>query len=169
MTRPWMGPYTIVRILKSNVELMNASDDKNCEVVSYNEELNAQENHLNISKLLNTIIGEENKNYDADFKRIKILNDETKMVELGSHRENIMPSNPNISAVIDKVGLLIEKDNELTNLFKIKIHLRTQHSMISLPETHAMIQKMCRDFAQNELSPIADKLDQLNEFPHEQH
>ncbi|XP_065324797.1 uncharacterized protein LOC135931534 [Gordionus sp. m RMFG-2023] len=36
------------------------------------------------------------------------------MVELGSHRENIMPSNPNISAVIDKVGLLIEKDNELT-------------------------------------------------------
>ncbi|CAK9302239.1 unnamed protein product [Gordionus sp. m RMFG-2023] len=114
MTRPWMGPYTIVRILKSNVELMNASgsilkskanicnikhyfarkDDKNCEVVSYNEELNAQENHLND---------------DADFKRIKILNDETKMVELGSHRENIMPSNPNISAVIDKVGLLIEK------------------------------------------------------------
>ncbi|CAK9292980.1 unnamed protein product [Gordionus sp. m RMFG-2023] len=57
MTRPWMGSYTIVRILKSNVELMNASGsilkskaniyDKNSEVVSYNEELNAQENHLN--------------------------------------------------------------------------------------------------------------------------
>ncbi|CAK9292668.1 unnamed protein product [Gordionus sp. m RMFG-2023] len=107
-------------ILKSKANICNIKhyfarkDDKNCEVVSYNEELNAQENHLNVSKLLNTIIGEENKNYDADFKRIKILNDETKMVELGSHRENIMPSNPNISAVIDKVGLLIEKDNELT-------------------------------------------------------
>ncbi|XP_065315263.1 uncharacterized protein LOC135924142 [Gordionus sp. m RMFG-2023] len=62
MTRPWMGLYTIFRILKSNVELMNANgsilkskenicnikhyfarkDDKNSEVVSYNEELNAQ-------------------------------------------------------------------------------------------------------------------------------
>ncbi|XP_065318832.1 uncharacterized protein LOC135926830 [Gordionus sp. m RMFG-2023] len=93
MTRPWMGPYTIVRILKSNVELMNASgsilkskanicnikhyfarkDDKNCEVVSYNEELNVQENHLNVSKLLNTIIGEENKNCEDQKYKIFII------------------------------------------------------------------------------------------------
>ncbi|CAK9291264.1 unnamed protein product, partial [Gordionus sp. m RMFG-2023] len=86
-----------------NVELMNASgsllkskanicnikhyfarkDDKNSKVVSYNEELNAQENHLNVK----TVISMKD---DANLfppTRVKILNDETKMVELGNHRE----------------------------------------------------------------------------------
>ena len=40
--------------------------------------------------------------------------------------------------------------------------------MVSLPETHSMLQKTCRDFAEGELKPIAAKLDQEHLFPAEQ-
>lgn len=41
-------------------------------------------------------------------------------------------------------------------------------SITSLPETHQMLQKTCRDFAQQELKPIAAKLDREHLFPEEQ-
>jgi alkylation response protein AidB-like acyl-CoA dehydrogenase len=40
--------------------------------------------------------------------------------------------------------------------------------MASLPETHKMLQKTCRDFAEGELKPIAAKLDREHLFPEEQ-
>jgi butyryl-CoA dehydrogenase len=41
-------------------------------------------------------------------------------------------------------------------------------SLVSLPETHKMLQKTCRDFAEGELKPIAAKLDREHLFPEEQ-
>jgi hypothetical protein len=41
-------------------------------------------------------------------------------------------------------------------------------SLASLPETHKMLQKTCRDFAEGELKPIAAKLDREHLFPEEQ-
>lgn len=41
-------------------------------------------------------------------------------------------------------------------------------SFASLPETHKMLQKTCRDFAEGELKPIAAKLDREHLFPEEQ-
>lgn len=38
----------------------------------------------------------------------------------------------------------------------------------ALPETHQMIQKTCRDFADNELKPVAAKIDREHAFPKEQ-
>ena len=38
----------------------------------------------------------------------------------------------------------------------------------SLSETHEMLQKTCRDFAEGELKPIASKLDKEHLFPAEQ-
>ncbi|XP_008485119.1 short-chain specific acyl-CoA dehydrogenase, mitochondrial-like [Diaphorina citri] len=41
-------------------------------------------------------------------------------------------------------------------------------SITSLPDTHQMLQKTCRDFAQQELKPIAAKLDKEHLFPADQ-
>lgn len=41
-------------------------------------------------------------------------------------------------------------------------------SLSSLPETHQMLQKTCRDFADNELKPIAAKIDREHMYPKEQ-
>merc|ERR1711860_486895 len=46
--------------------------------------------------------------------------------------------------------------------------VRPLSSLAELPETHQMLQKTCRDFADNELIPIAGKLDKEHQFPHEQ-
>ncbi|KAK7087664.1 hypothetical protein V1264_021683 [Littorina saxatilis] len=46
--------------------------------------------------------------------------------------------------------------------------VRALSSLASLPETHEMIRKTCRDFANNELIPIAGKLDKECKFPKEQ-
>ncbi|KDR07800.1 short-chain specific acyl-CoA dehydrogenase, mitochondrial-like [Zootermopsis nevadensis] len=48
-----------------------------------------------------------------------------------------------------------------------QVHYRT-FSLVSLPETHKMLQKTCRDFAEGELKPIAAKLDREHLFPEEQ-
>ena len=40
--------------------------------------------------------------------------------------------------------------------------------LASLPETHQMLRKTCRDFADKELVPIAAKLDKECRFPKEQ-
>lgn len=45
---------------------------------------------------------------------------------------------------------------------------RRGFSLVSLPETHKMLQKTCRDFAEGELKPIAAKLDREHLFPEEQ-
>ncbi|XP_077995488.1 short-chain specific acyl-CoA dehydrogenase, mitochondrial-like [Glandiceps talaboti] len=42
------------------------------------------------------------------------------------------------------------------------------HSLIDLPETHDMLRKTCRDFADNELKPIAGMLDKEHKYPVEQ-
>ncbi|XP_065334178.1 short-chain specific acyl-CoA dehydrogenase, mitochondrial [Cloeon dipterum] len=41
-------------------------------------------------------------------------------------------------------------------------------ALTSLPSTHQMLQKTCRDFAEGELKPIAAKLDREHLFPKEQ-
>lgn len=41
-------------------------------------------------------------------------------------------------------------------------------SLSSLSETHQMLQKTCRDFADNELKPIAAKIDREHLYPAEQ-
>lgn len=46
--------------------------------------------------------------------------------------------------------------------------VRPLSSLAELPETHQMLQKTCRDFADNELVPIAGKLDKEHLFPLEQ-
>lgn len=47
-------------------------------------------------------------------------------------------------------------------------HDRSIASLVSLPETHQMLQKTCRDFADNELIPIAGQLDKNHTYPKEQ-
>lgn len=41
-------------------------------------------------------------------------------------------------------------------------------SLSALPETHQMLQKTCRDFAEGELKPIAAKIDREHLYPMEQ-
>lgn len=41
-------------------------------------------------------------------------------------------------------------------------------SLASLPETHQMLQKTCRDFAEGELKPLAAKHDREHLYPKEQ-
>ncbi|XP_059147778.1 short-chain specific acyl-CoA dehydrogenase, mitochondrial-like [Physella acuta] len=41
-------------------------------------------------------------------------------------------------------------------------------NLFELPETHALLKKTCRDFAENELMPIAGQLDKEHKFPTEQ-
>lgn len=45
---------------------------------------------------------------------------------------------------------------------------RSIASISSLPETHQMLRNMCRDFAENELKPIAAKTDREHLYPKEQ-
>ncbi|XP_046386511.1 short-chain specific acyl-CoA dehydrogenase, mitochondrial [Ischnura elegans] len=45
---------------------------------------------------------------------------------------------------------------------------RSIASLSSLPETHQMLQKTCRDFAEGELKPIAAKLDKEHLYPKKQ-
>lgn len=40
--------------------------------------------------------------------------------------------------------------------------------MSALPETHQMLQKTCRDFAEAELKPVAAKIDREHLYPKEQ-
>lgn len=41
-------------------------------------------------------------------------------------------------------------------------------NLYNLPDKYKVLQETCRKFAAQELAPIAGKLDQLNQFPHEQ-
>lgn len=45
---------------------------------------------------------------------------------------------------------------------------RLLSSFTSLPETHQMLRNTCRDFANNELKPVAAELDKNHKFPAEQ-
>lgn len=47
-------------------------------------------------------------------------------------------------------------------------NVRSIASLSALPETHQMLQKTCRDFAEGELKPIAAKIDQEHMYPAEQ-
>ncbi|XP_054719577.1 LOW QUALITY PROTEIN: short-chain specific acyl-CoA dehydrogenase, mitochondrial-like [Uloborus diversus] len=46
--------------------------------------------------------------------------------------------------------------------------LRTISNCYSLPDTHKMLQKTCREFAEKELQPVAAKFDKEHLFPKEQ-
>ena len=48
---------------------------------------------------------------------------------------------------------------------RIRRHLT---SLAQLPETHEMLRKTCRDFADKELAPIAASLDKEHRYPLEQ-
>ncbi|XP_067684167.1 short-chain specific acyl-CoA dehydrogenase, mitochondrial-like isoform X1 [Haliotis asinina] len=47
-------------------------------------------------------------------------------------------------------------------------HLRSLSSLVDLPETHALLRKTCRDYAENELAPIAGKIDKEHTYPKRQ-
>ena len=51
--------------------------------------------------------------------------------------------------------------------FGIK-NVRAISYMSGLSETHEMLRQTCRDFADNELAPIAGKLDNESLYPREQ-
>lgn len=58
---------------------------------------------------------------------------------------------------------------KLRNVFQVYHSTsRSFASLSSLPETHQMLQKTCRDFAENELKPIAAKTDREHLYPKEQ-
>ncbi|KAL3858431.1 hypothetical protein ACJMK2_013022 [Sinanodonta woodiana] len=65
---------------------------------------------------------------------------------------------------------------QLSRLTKCKVHITPCHThqlrclsgLVNLPETHQMLKKTCRDFANNELVPIAGKLDKEHIYPREQ-
>lgn len=40
-------------------------------------------------------------------------------------------------------------------------------SLFTLPESHEMLQKTCRDFAERELKPVAAELDKKHQYPTE--
>lgn len=46
--------------------------------------------------------------------------------------------------------------------------VRNIASIASLPETHQMLYKTCRDFAEAELKPLAAKFDKEHLYPKEQ-
>lgn len=46
-----------------------------------------------------------------------------------------------------------------------KIRCRNIASLSALSETHQMLQKTCRDFAENELKPVAGKIDKEHLYP----
>lgn len=46
--------------------------------------------------------------------------------------------------------------------------VRNIASIASLPETHQMLHKTCRDFAEAELKPLASKFDKEHLYPKEQ-
>nr|CAD7442970.1 unnamed protein product [Timema bartmani] len=56
------------------------------------------------------------------------------------------------------------------NLLQCHKQMKTRFSssLISLPDTHKMLQKTCRDFAEAELKPIASKIDKEHLYPKEQ-
>jgi butyryl-CoA dehydrogenase len=47
-------------------------------------------------------------------------------------------------------------------------NVRASSCLSGLPETHEMLRQTCRDFADNELAPIAGKLDSELLYPREQ-
>ncbi|XP_034952617.1 short-chain specific acyl-CoA dehydrogenase, mitochondrial [Chelonus insularis] len=60
---------------------------------------------------------------------------------------------------------------KVMNLWRmIKVHpdIRSITSTVSLPETHRMLQKTVRDFADNELSKVAAQNDKEHKYPEEQ-
>ncbi|KAK3588832.1 hypothetical protein CHS0354_035973 [Potamilus streckersoni] len=65
---------------------------------------------------------------------------------------------------------------QLLRLTKCKVQITPCHThqfrclsgFVNLPETHQMLKKTCRDFANNELVPIAGKLDKEHIYPRKQ-
>lgn len=49
-----------------------------------------------------------------------------------------------------------------------KSHIKKIATLSALSETHRMLQKTCRDFADNELIPNASRIDREHQFPLQQ-
>ncbi|XP_012253909.2 short-chain specific acyl-CoA dehydrogenase, mitochondrial [Athalia rosae] len=58
--------------------------------------------------------------------------------------------------------------NILNGTYRVRRNVRTIASISSLSETHQMLHKTCRDFAEAELKPIAAKVDREHLYPAEQ-
>ncbi|GJQ78116.1 Arc42 [Trypoxylus dichotomus] len=58
--------------------------------------------------------------------------------------------------------------NRLLPKFATPLRTRGIASLSALPETHQLLQKTCRDFAEGELKPIAAKIDREHLYPKEQ-
>uniref|UniRef100_A0A0B7AAN1 Short-chain specific acyl-CoA dehydrogenase, mitochondrial n=1 Tax=Arion vulgaris TaxID=1028688 RepID=A0A0B7AAN1_9EUPU len=63
---------------------------------------------------------------------------------------------------------LLLRTSLLSQAFPTIRNKRCVSSLIDLPETHSLLRKTCRDFAENELTPIAGQLDKEHRFPKEQ-
>lgn len=56
----------------------------------------------------------------------------------------------------------------LANVFKqCAMSTHVGSALFTLPESHEMLQKTCRDFAERELKPIAAQLDKTHRYPTE--
>lgn len=58
--------------------------------------------------------------------------------------------------------------NFLHRTYRVHTNVRSIASLTSLSETHQMLYKTCRDFAEGELKPIAAKIDKEHLYPSEQ-
>ena len=70
-----------------------------------------------------------------------------------------------IQYVCNRVNVIISGCN---GAVQEQSRMRVFSSLASLPETHEMLRNTCRDFADNELVPIAAELDREHRFPKEQ-
>lgn len=66
-----------------------------------------------------------------------------------------------------KKGLSLSKLNFSKSKHTVQ-HTRCASSLIDLPEVHELLRKTCKDFADNELIPIAAELDREHKFPKDQ-
>lgn len=58
--------------------------------------------------------------------------------------------------------------NKVTVLVIAGQHVRCISNGFPLPDTHQMLRQTCRDFADNELKPIAGIIDKNSTYPKEQ-
>lgn len=66
---------------------------------------------------------------------------------------------------MNNLAFLIRRTSRMAN-FAAQAYSR--RSIFTLPETHVMLQKTCRDFADSELKPNAEKWDISETYPAEQ-
>ena len=66
------------------------------------------------------------------------------------------------------MSLLLRYFRPISWLSRTEWTVKRCASIVTLSETHEMLQKTCRDFADNELVPVAGQLDEESRYPKEQ-